>query len=230
MSTVVRSGGTRLIFHAPRCGSIKAIAFALIYGLTESVTVVYGSFGFDNKTSNLAFLAILVGVFASVLLTYASMRKRSGTEADAFPEARLGSFYVSAPALAIGLWIFAWTVPDAVHTHWIVSMIGLVPIGLAATDFDTILADYIVASYGTYSASAYAAMTWFRSVLSAAATVFVTPMYQKLGNNVATSIFAAVATIFCLSPFILGRWGRQLRERSKFASFSKSIGNPNMLT
>lgn len=201
----------------------------MVYGLTESVTLVYGSFGFDDATANLAFLAIVVGVFVSVLLTAINMRSKARAKAFVAPEAKLSTFYISAPALAIGLWIFAWSVPNAVHTHWIVSMIGLVPIGLAANDFDTILADYIVASYGTYSASAYAAMTWFRSIMSAAATVFVTPMYQTLGNNIATSIFAAAATVFCVCPFVLGIWGRRLRERSKFASHSQAAGNANML-
>lgn len=215
------------------CSVLNAIAFALIYGLTEGLTVVYSSFGFSEKDANLAFIPVLTGVLLSVLFRLWDTHRVQKREAQGLPitpESRLGSFVVSAPLLAVGLWWFGWTVPPKVMLPWVVSMIGLVPIGLAANDFDTVLADYLVASYGTYAASAFAALAWVRSLVSAAFTLFTNIMYEDLGNNYATTILAAVATIFCISPFLLLRYGKKLRERSPFAKYSAEASQANLLS
>ncbi|KAJ5965880.1 hypothetical protein N7481_012594 [Penicillium waksmanii] len=66
-------------------------------------------------------------------------------------------FFIGAPSLAIGLWWFAWTIPDAVNgVHWIVPTLPLVLIGYAVNEFDTVLLGYLVDSYLTYSASGLA--------------------------------------------------------------------------
>ncbi len=43
-------------------------------------------------------------------------------------------------------------------------------------------------------------------------------MFEKLGNNVAASVLAAIATVFCLVPFILLRSGRRNEGSGKLAS------------
>jgi len=50
-------------------------------------------------------------------------------------------------------------------------------------------------------------------------------MFNGLGGNVAGSILAAVATLFCVTPFIFLKYGRILRERSPFAQYSAGINN-----
>jgi hypothetical protein len=43
-------------------------------------------------------------------------------------------------------------------------------------------------------------------------------MYTGLGSNIATSILAAVASLFAFTPFLFLRYGERLRHRSKFAA------------
>jgi hypothetical protein len=45
-------------------------------------------------------------------------------------------------------------------------------------------------------------------------------MYVNLGYNVATSILAGIATIFCAAPIIFIKYGKQIREKSEFAKLS----------
>jgi hypothetical protein len=43
-------------------------------------------------------------------------------------------------------------------------------------------------------------------------------MYTGLGSNVATSILAAIASLFAFTPFLFLGYGERLRHRSKFAA------------
>lgn len=215
----------RLFFTEPivfLCAMLQAIAFALIYGMTESLIIIYTSMGLSPAAANLAFIPVLVGVVLSVVFRLGGVctgqhSSIAGEEKLPKPESRLRSFRLTAPLLAIGLWFCAWTIPPEVHLHWSISMIGLVPIGLAANDFDTVLADYIVTTYGSYAASACAAISWATALLSAIFTVLTPVLYAKLGNNFATTVFAIVASIFCISPFVLLKYGERLRMNSPFA-------------
>lgn len=42
-------------------------------------------------------------------------------------------------------------------------------------------------------------------------------MYEGLGNNIATTVLAAVTTLFCFAPIVFLRYGRKLREKSQWA-------------
>lgn len=47
--------------------------------------------------------------------------------------------------------------------------------------------------------------------------LFTHQMYTGLGSNVAMSIFAAIATSFCITPVVFIRYGRKLRTMGGFA-------------
>jgi len=96
-------------------------------------------------------------------------------------------------------------------------MLGLVCIGFSANDFSYVLFGYMTDSYGFYAASAVSALSTARTFTAAVFPLFMTQMYEGLGNNVATSVVAAVATLFCFTPVVFLRYGRGLRERSKWA-------------
>ena len=204
------------------CALLLTISYSLIYGLTEGLTVVYTEFGFaESTTSSLSFVPILLGLVLNVLPRLYDQRLLSRYRRNNMPvrpETKIKSLVTSCPALAVGLWLFAWTIPPRVpHVHWIVSMIGLVLVGYAANDFPYILSGYLTDSYGSYSASACAALMLPRTLISATIALFTHAMYTNLGGNVATSVFAALATLFCITPVLFIRYGRKLRARSRFA-------------
>lgn len=96
-------------------------------------------------------------------------------------------------------------------------MLGLVLIGYATNDLSYILFGYLTDSYGPYAASACSALSLARTLMAAAFPLFTHTMYTGLGGNVATSVFAAVATVFCVTPVAFIRYGPWLRRMSPFA-------------
>ena len=213
------------------CAVLCAVAFGLIYGLTESLTIVYTtppfSATFNEVSSSLAFLAILLGELLGVLpRIYDSiiLEERRILHKPVKPEDKLGSFAIACPSLAIGLWIFAWTVPPGTpNVPWPVSLIGLVCIGFAANDFSYVLFGYITDSYGTNAASAVSVLSTARTLTAALVPLFITQFYEKLGNNIASTLIAVLATLFCVTPVVFLRYGERLRERSHWAVSGKTM-------
>lgn len=208
------------------CAILCAIAFGLIYGLTEGLTVAYTNPPFNNTfsqtSSSLSFIAILIGEILNIIPRFYDQhifRKYRREHRRILPESKITSFAVACPALAIGLWIFAWTIPPLVtDVPWPVSMIGLVLIGFALNDFSYVLFGYATDSYGEYAASAVAAVSLTRTLAAAVFPLFSYQMFSGLGANWAGTILAGVATVFAFTPILFLRYGGKLRAKSKVAS------------
>lgn len=211
--------------------TISAIAFAMVYLFTEALPPVYQSMGFSNESSTLPFLAICIGLISGLLTRIKDHRRISYAEEQGIvlePEHKLIGFSIGAPMLAGGLWWFAWTIPPLIpHVHWIVSTISLVFIGYALNEFDSVLGGYLADSYLSFSASGFATLALLRSLMSAAFPLFASDMFEGLGANVASSILAALATLFCVVPPLLTKYGKQIRARSKFARYSLEVYHEN---
>lgn len=204
------------------CSVLMTISYSLIYGLTEGITVVYSEFGFnESTTASLPFLALLVGLILNVIPRFYDQNlfsnyRRSGRTLT--PESKVHSLVTACPALAIGLWIFAWTIPPMVpHVHWIGSMFGLALVGYATNDLAYMLFGYLTDSYGPYAASACSSLSLSRTIMAAVFPLFTYDMYTGLGGNISTSIFAAIATVFCITPILVLRYGSKIRQISRFA-------------
>jgi len=183
---------------------MSAVAFGLIYLFAEALPVVYGSFGFSDKQSSLAFIAIGIGLLCGIFTRLYDdhiFRKRQSRRQALRPEDKLTGFAIAAPLLAIGLWWFSWTIPPTIsHVHWIVSLLSLVLVGYAANEFDCTLAGYLADSYTVFAASAFAALALLRALCCAMFPLFAHQMFTNLTPNAASSILAAVATVFCSAP------------------------------
>ncbi|KAJ5095925.1 hypothetical protein NUU61_005281 [Penicillium alfredii] len=224
----------RLFFTEPivfMVATMSAIATALIYLFTEALPPVYESMGFTSTTSSLPFLAFVIGLLLGLITRIFDHRKiskahRAGKALK--PEHKLLGISIGAPTLAIGLWWFAWTIPPRVFgIPWIVSAIALVGIGNALNEFDAVLAGYLADSYLGYSASGFAALALVRSTLSATFPLFAQQMFDGLGANLATSVLAVLATVFCIVPPLFTHYGPQIRAKSKFACYSLQVYEEN---
>jgi hypothetical protein len=211
--------------------TMSAVAFALIYLFTEALPPIYESMGFSSTSSCLPFIAICIGLFSGLFTRIHDHRTIVKYEDQGIPlkpEHKLLGFSIGAPVLAAGLWWFAWTIPPMVtNLHWVVSTIALVFIGYALDEFDSVLAGYLADSYLSYAASGFAALSLIRSSLSAAFPLFASQMFDGLGANVAASILAALATLFCVVPPLFTKYGEQIRGRSKFARYSLQVYQEN---
>ena len=208
------------------CSALCAIAFGLIYGLTEGLTVSYTNPPFDRTfsqtSSSLSFIAILIGILLDILPRFYDdhlFKKFRAQKRRVLPETKIRSFAIACPALAIGLWIFAWTIPPRVtNVHWIFSMIGLACVGFATADFSYVLFGYCTDTYGPMAASAVSSLSTCRTIAAAVFPLFAYQMFSGLGANVAASILAAVATLFAFTPILFLKYGRMLRKKSKVAA------------
>lgn len=225
----------RLLFTEPIIIMISimgSVVCATFWLMAEALLVVYGSFGFSERHASLAFLPIGIGLFFGILTRLydtriLSDRRKKGKTLE--PEDKLFGFAIAAPTLAISFWWFAWTIPPHVHNHWIVSMIALAPVGFALNEFLYTLSGYLADSYTIYAASAFAGLLLSRSFVTAAILPFTYPMFTNLGANVASSILASVATVFCIAPIVLIRYGKRIRLASKFAKYSLSAYQDNQV-
>ncbi|KAI5360207.1 putative major facilitator superfamily, MFS transporter superfamily [Septoria linicola] len=178
----------------------------VIYLFTAAIPEVYTkSFGFTATQASLVFIAIVTS--------------NSNTNTQAIePEDELFGFYIAAPILAIGLWLFSLTTPPLAHpsiTPYL-SISSLALFSYAVVEFDNILSGYLCDTYTSRTASALAPMSSLRAVLSGTFPLFGTQMFQQLGAHRAMFILAGVATGFCGVAWVFGRYGRILRQRSKF--------------
>jgi hypothetical protein len=233
LSIFVRDGllrPLRLFFTEPivfACSLMSGCSVAVMYLFTESLPPIYESMGFTTRDSNLPFFAIGLGFLPSILVRLMDQRvaaERHRERLPLLPEHKLAGISLGAPFLAVGLWWFAWMVPPAIHgVHWFVTFIPLFFVGFALNEFGTVLAGYLADSYNSYAASAFAAMSLARSTLSALFPLIAPEMFGALGANVALSVLAAGALVFCPVPFIFRSYGQRLREKSKFAKYSLQV-------
>lgn len=130
-------------------------------------------------------------------------------------------FAFAAPALTIGLFWFAWTVPPAAPSlPWIVPTLALVPIGFAVNEIAYTLSGFLADSYLLYSASAFSGLAFIRAILSGVMTLVAQPMYGNMSANTAGSILAGISILFCMAPWVFLRYSKRLRQASPFARYS----------
>jgi len=205
---------------------MDSTATVLFYLQAESLLIIYTSLGFSTEQASLSQVAIAIGCLLGFLprlydSRILSLRKERGEPLA--PEDKLFGFVLGAPTLALALWWFAWTIPPQVHTHWIASILALVPAGFALNDITFVLQGYLADSYTSYAASAFAGGLLARSLLIAGVLPFTHRMYTDISANAATSIIAAVATLFCISPWVLLKHGEAIRKASPFARYSFDV-------
>lgn len=207
---------------------LSGFSDALIFTFLESFPLVYeGGWGFGTLAQAWAFIPINL----SYALTYFSyfpwfwrdqaVRKREG---DDFypPERRLKWLLFLAPFEPIGLIGFAWTsLGNEYNVHWMGSMIfsGLVGVANYAIYLSSV--DYMVASYGVYSASATGGNAFARDLLAGISAMYATPMYSNIGNKFpveyASTILAGLSVLVVMPIYVFYWYGPQIRARSKFA-------------
>ena len=205
---------------------MDSMSTVLFYLQAESLLIVYTSLSFSRTQASLSLVPVGIGCLLDFFPRFydkrvLKSRRSRGQELE--PENKLSGLALGAPALAVGLWWFAWTIPPQVHTHWIVSMLALIPIGFAVNEITFVLHGYLADSYTVYSASACASTLLARCILVAAVLPFAHDMYTEITPNVATAILAAFATTFCISPYVLLKYGKRIRKASPFAQTSLEI-------
>ena len=111
---------------------------------------------------------------------------------------------------------FAWT-GEYNSIHWIACTLAGVFLSTSILLIFVGYLNYITDTYLMYAASALAANTVARSAAGAAAPLFTNYMFEALGVGGGGSLIGGVACLLAPTPFLFYRYGRPIRERSKFA-------------
>ncbi|KAK1138946.1 hypothetical protein N8T08_001645 [Aspergillus melleus] len=233
MVTVTCIRPVRLLLTEPIIMTVSfmgAVICALFYLQAESLPLVYEAYGWPTATASLGFIPILLGCGMSTFVRFYDQHHlekiaRSGRTIE--PEDKLTGFAIATPCLAGGLWLFAWTIPPLTRVHWMVPMVAQFFIGFALNEGVYTLTGYLADSYTIYAASGFAGLILVRASTCAVVLPFTHPMYVNLGYNVASSILAAIATLFCVAPVVFIRYGKRIREASKFARLSLTMYHDN---
>ncbi|GAA5994674.1 hypothetical protein JCM5350_000375 [Sporobolomyces pararoseus] len=115
----------------------------------------------------------------------------------------------------VGCWIYGMTASPAVH--FVVPAIGLAFLYTGLYLVFVATYSYLADAYALYASSALAAMGFCRNITGAIFPLVTPAMYQNLGIRGAGALTAGIATVLSLTPFLLFRYGAQLRARSSFA-------------
>ncbi|PQE30640.1 MFS multidrug transporter protein [Rutstroemia sp. NJR-2017a WRK4] len=191
--------------------TLASLSFSLIFLFTEALPVILLPYNFTSTTYSLGFVAFAIGMLIGIPVRVVEFRwlGRKEKERELTPEDKIGGFVTGAGALVGGLWIMAWG--TGVGVGWWLPMLGLGALGLAANEVEFALGGYLTDAYTTHAASAFAAYSTLRAILSGVFPLFAKHMYQELGVHVAGTILAAVATAWLVTPWVLWRWGGRLR-------------------
>ncbi|KAK2063601.1 major facilitator superfamily transporter [Colletotrichum caudatum] len=208
------------------CSLLSGFSDALIFTFQEGFTPVFNKWGFGTLEKAWAFIPINIGY----LLAYVSyvpwiirdhrVVRAKGPDALT-PERRLKWLLYLAPLETIGLFGFAWTSMGPPESHWIAPMLFSCLIAIANFAIYMSTIDYMVASYGPYSASATGGNGFARDLLAGIAAIYASPLYENIGDSrhteYASTTLACLALMVTIPVYIIYWKGPAIRERSKFA-------------
>ncbi|KAH8817382.1 MFS transporter [Xylogone sp. PMI_703] len=201
-----------------------SIIYGTLYMFFAGFPIVFRvARGWSQGTAGLPFVGVAIGVCLATLATgvdnkrYVRLCVAAAAEGRVVgSEARLGTAMAGSIVLPVGLFLFAWTTYPSVH--WIVPTIGAMFFSCGLVMVFISLMSYLIDSYVVYAASVLAANSVLRSLFGTAFPLFTTQMYEKLGNQWASSI-PAFLVLGCLPfPFLFNKYGPQIRSKCKYAS------------
>jgi len=203
-----------------------ACAFGTLYSFFAAVPYVFQTqYAFSVEQSGLVFVSIVVGCLLSVVtiivcdvLLYRPQVSKHPPNAVP-PEYRLFPAMLGGVGLAPSLFWFGWTARPSIH--WASPAVAIMPFAWGNLCIFISLISYTVDTYhGTTVASAASANSFARYLFSAAFPLFTVQMFQKLGIPWAGSLLGFVALALLPVPFLLFRFGKQIRAKSRYETAS----------
>ncbi|EME85607.1 uncharacterized protein MYCFIDRAFT_41178 [Pseudocercospora fijiensis CIRAD86] len=222
-----------------------ALYNGFLYGLSFMFNSAFGlvfgkeGYGFNTLGVGCCFLGLVVGISLGPVVgvwqeqyyqrrVHGDNKLSEDSEATALlndgtskpkhiPEARVQLGKVAAILLPVSLFWFAWTSPPEYNIHYMVPVLATVLFGFSFFTLIFMVAIYSEESYMVYSASALAGIGLARNIAGAVFPLFGSRMFSELGYNWAGTIVACIACLLAPIPFVLERYGPQLRARSPFA-------------
>ncbi|GKT89161.1 major facilitator superfamily transporter [Colletotrichum tofieldiae] len=173
-----------------------SVLYGLLYMFFVAFPIIYQKRkGYSASSTGLMFIPLAVGVLCSAACSpwvnkhYLKLVAKHNGHPPA--ESRLIPMMLSCWFIPIGLFIFAWT--SYPRLHWA---------GPPSAH---------------QAASALAAKTCIRSFWGAGVVLFTEQMYDRLGDQWASSLLGFLGLACCAIPFLFWVYGARIRARSKYA-------------
>lgn len=198
-----------------------SIIYACFYLCIVSLPRVFGTiYHYNIGISSLNNIAMGLGaiIFGQiggrfVDTVYQSMCRKHGMRR---PEYKLPFLMITVFILPIGMLIFGWTAEY--HKVWIAPDIGLFLVGAGLIGSILQVQLYMADLMTIYAASAISATTSLRSLMAFLFLLFSNTMFDNLGVGWGLSLLSLIVAIVGIpAPFLLYKYGPQLRARSKYA-------------
>ncbi|SJX65825.1 related to multidrug resistant protein [Sporisorium reilianum f. sp. reilianum] len=192
-----------------------AFTWGFMYMLLSSIGLITAQHGYTPGQNGLVFLAIAgAGVLGNLLnplqeRLYQQNSNRHG------PEARLYLACAGAIFFPVGCFIYAWT--SFPHTSMAGPIVGIAVTMTAIYHVYLSCFSYLADCYLTYASSALAAQSFARNIFGFIFPLFVEKLYHGLGYQWASTLSALLGALLGAVPFVLFRYGKQIRARSKIS-------------
>lgn len=197
-----------------------SVLYGLLYMFFVAFPIVYQKGkGWSAGPTGLMFIPLIVGVLLSAVCSplinkhylYLSAKHNGNPPA----EARLIPMMLSCWFIPIGMFIFAWT--SYTNMHWAGPAFGGFSVGFGFIFLYNSANNYLVDSYQHSAASALAAKTFLRSFWGASVVLFTNQMYDRLGDQWASTLLAFIGLACCGIPFVFYFFGARIRAYSHYA-------------
>jgi hypothetical protein len=203
-----------------------ACEFGTLYAFFAAVPYIFGQvYAFSLEQTGLVFLAIVVGcalgtltcIVCDLRLYRAQVLKHLPNMVP--PEHRLYPAMIGSLGLPVALFWYGWTArPDV---SWVSPVVAIVPFAWGNLCIFVSLMQYLVDTYhGTTVASASSANSLARYVFGAVFPLFTTQMYSRLGIGWASSLLAFISLALLPVPWVIFKFGKQIRAKSKYETAS----------
>lgn len=203
-----------------------AIGFATLFCFFASVPYVFeGVYGFSIEQTGLVYISIVVGcllgfatiVLCDVLFYRPQIPKHPPHQVP--PEWRLAPAMAGSFLIPLGVLWFGWTAEA--EAHWASPAVAIMPFAWGNLCLFVSTMQYTVDAYhGTTVASAASANSLARYGLAGAFPLFTIQMYERLGIGWASSLLGLVAVALLPVPWVLFRFGRRIRAKSRYETAS----------
>ncbi|KAF2687512.1 MFS general substrate transporter [Lentithecium fluviatile CBS 122367] len=214
---------TKLLIYSPIVWSLSVYC-AFVWGLlillfTTFPDVYKGQYGFDQKNVGLAYIGMGVGMALGAasfgILSDKTAKKRSAGQNqgnDWKPESRLQLMVYFSTITPIGFFWYGWS--TYYKAHWVVPIIGTGFIGMGALYIVMPVQMYLVDIFGpTAAASAIAANTVLRSLMSTFLPLAGPSLYESLGLGWGNTLLGFIAVGFCALPAFFYKHGEWMRTK-----------------
>ncbi|KAJ7100940.1 MFS polyamine transporter [Mycena belliarum] len=198
-----------------------SLIYGVLYCLFEAIPIIFiEKRGFTIGQNGLIFLGIGIGTTIGAMINIYLSRNYPTLikEWRGFPppEERLWSAMLGGCLFVIGIFWLGWS-GNYPSVPWYVPAISTILVGMSICLIFISFLSYLVDTYLMYSASAFAANTFFRSLAAAAFPLFTVQMFTNLGVNWAATLVGCLGLLLAPMPFLFYKYGARIRESSKFA-------------